>query len=119
MQDRFRFRAWDKKLKCYRSNVQNGSFVYGDCSIVPSCVIFDDDRFVVEQCAGLKDKNNKLIYEGDILDTPLGNGKVIYDDLGKFVTQYSLYLGFNYLINGTVIGNIHENPELIKRVSEE
>lgn len=86
------------------------------------------DCDIVEQCTGLEDKNDTLIYEGDILkivlvspnhkDLILEEKTVVYFANGSFGHQ-SHHIDYplaNYTNGVTfeVIGNIHENPELVE-----
>lgn len=96
---------------------------------------WDNEEVIPEtigQYTGLKDKNGKEIYEGDIL-TWSRNGiesslLVIEYKHGAFGYTYSegcfyaLAGNFNFTFNPfdndnrfQIIGNIHDNPELIKR----
>jgi uncharacterized phage protein (TIGR01671 family) len=76
----------------------------------------------VREFTGLKDKNGKEIYEGDIVKTPTDKPMVISwsKKFASFVIDrdgwmFSHWFGEGY--NGEdveVIGNIYDNPELIK-----
>lgn len=74
--------------------------------------LFEEERYHWMQYTGLKDKNGKEIYEGDILD---GKLEVSFKDgmFGFFSPTH--FIGLNLLpINfREVIGNIYENPELL------
>lgn len=70
------------------------------------------------QFTGLLDKNGKEIYEGDILKSNFGRvGPVVWYRRGFFIQAESLPNGVtDFLVweQSEVIGNIYENPELLK-----
>lgn len=77
----------------------------------------------VGQYTGLTDKNGTKIFEGDIVLMPsYGGGKhksVVYFQNGKFAVNGSNY-DFKDICpkRMEVIGNIHDNPELLKGGAE-
>ena len=85
---------------------------------------FEDESLVFMQFTGLLDKNGKEIYEGDIVETPHKLMKkykwqVIFHK-GAFVLSDGIgfrhFYSQKYTQKYGVIGNIYENPELLKKV---
>lgn len=79
------------------------------------------NEIILMKSTGFKDKNDKEIFEGDVLGTKDGllNGVVEYrSDLGMWTNSLISYNNFERLCNVAnsreIIGNIYENPELLE-----
>lgn len=122
MEDRFKFRAWDSQDREYDYNVQNISLFDRDEDYITifRCIERDKPDVTLEQCTGLKDKNGKLIYEGDIVEThdyTTEHSQIVFDK-GCYVLKSKDVAVYEHLSNYEkeckIIGNIHENPELLE-----
>jgi len=128
-----KFRAWDK-VNCKMYDVLSLSRTYADKAMQPTWAgklhkypasptiqfgISEDEEknFVLMQYTGLKDKNGKEIYEGDIL-TPGGPIRLVVEwlaDDAMFGFRNSTFLLGRTSEMYEIIGNIFENPELLKK----
>ena len=85
MSNRYRFRAKRKDNNEWiygvpRKNIYNDMLMVGDAPFRPEII----DEKTLGQCTGLKDKNGKVIFEGDIIT----EGHVIHE------VYYDKYYGF-------------------------
>jgi len=77
------------------------------------------DRYILMQYTGLKDKNGKEIYEGDIVEFHYGSlgsfrEEIIFNDGGFWILRKD---GSNFMPSiefREVIGNIYENKDLLQ-----
>lgn len=117
-----KFRAWDNECKVMRE--------YDELKGLTLDAL-DASSFELEQSTGLKDANGKEIYECDIIKFFGANKKFkAKNEFGVIAYKADRYgAGFNSIIQNKehgygginpaqdiVVGNIHENPELLEEI---
>lgn len=125
-----KFRAWHNELGRMMSisdmwfNVDSLGEIGLNDAVMNDYITVSPDEIELMQSTGLKDKNGKEIFEGDIVDYK-GRKAVIkwhgsyasfiyrfVDELNKRSAEwYPLYLAY---LKCEVIDNIYENPELLE-----
>ena len=117
-----KFRAWDKVEKKMLFGADPFAIHVSGSNEPLLAKTHKNEDCIFEQYTGLKGKNGKEIYEGDILHSKVGiNYAVSYNDCNGRFEMWSKdgYGGgiadVQYIkeFDIKVIGNIHENPELL------
>lgn len=129
-----KFRAWHMP---FGPKGPMQEMVYGKASSILAFAEMSPDEYIVEQSTGLKDANGKEIYENDIVkvfavDDPgdyyhapvkywMDDNYPAFDIDTKYVPSMRWYdanilstISESGSENIEVIGNIHENPELLE-----
>lgn len=144
MNREIKFRAWNKKENKIYYNIGVGSLLFvnyewdNDLECFTVEETYDEKELEIMQYTGLKDRNGKEIYEGDIIKQVVPSSREYcytrnYDEnnfevvfkYGSFllqrpyqnkvytrgVVEIDEFVGFECF---EVIGNIYENSELLK-----
>ena len=127
MQDRFKFRVWKGQ-----ENRMVYDVTYLNPLILDPAIKEENKHNILMQCTGLKDKNGKLIYEGDIVKIEYYDfeikhrfGIVEWEDDGFCITYHNpkdtKVSGCSLvdIVNGDkqeVICNIYENKEILNEI---
>jgi len=116
---KIKFRVWNNKTQKWQHggphchpdldgvNLFGETILLGGFMEVP---LMDLNDCVALQYTGLKDKNDREIFEGDIVKTGVLVGPVEFRNCSFLFDGHPL---FNYYESISVIGNMFENPELL------
>lgn len=100
MNPNLKFRVWDHKLKQFEYfNITTALPIYADTS-----------KFSIQRPTEVFDRNNNMIYEGDIVKAGAITSEVSYRGAAFYIDAYDVALA-HYLLAGDikVIGNMFED----------
>jgi len=127
MENRFKFRVWDVYFEDMRDIDLLAPSVPGfeaikylgdlGATLISLSTKLPNTRARLMQCTGLTDMNDKLIYEGDILERQEFTEvfEVVWDSDRYFLRSRKGWEDFSSNLSNNhfkIIGNIYENPEL-------
>ncbi len=129
-----RYRAWLKKEQKMDNEIDHISWLEDELYCIGDGITYmvSAEDLELMQSTGLKDKNGKEIFEGDIVRTTRFLGRA--DEIGGFYEYEKDYVGVVKVLEGSwvidtgivavrlwseideseVLGNIYENPELLE-----
>lgn len=115
-----KFRAWDSRANAFTDGwvmYPDGNCEYPQGGWDLGGYYEKKEHFILMQYTGLKDKNGKEIYEGDITSTGEFKCVIEFRDC-KWVATWKDSRGAERhpditFRNHTVIGNIYQNPEML------
>lgn len=123
-----KFRVYDKTVGVMHYDIDAIKFSdrgINQIDTLTDNILYPQKEAELMQFTGLLDKNGKEIYEGDIVkfkrNIGLGTSKPITTGRVSYNPDYAQFEFAGYIIEPTiretieVIGNIYENPELIKK----
>lgn len=130
-----KFRAWNKNLNIMVYENEDNSATYLDGWFASDVQVLNQtlnsqyelEKYKFMQYTGLKDKNGKEIYEGDILENIVTDykGKELWKE--RYIIKENIcgweirnikkprqHRSFQLMERCKVIGNIYDNPELLE-----
>ena len=132
-----RYRAWIKTENCFADYIESIRFYINEIDLcwggICESDCFDFKDVILMQSTGLKDKNGKEIFEGDIVKTTRFFGRA--DEVSGFYEYDKEIIGVVKQLEGAwvidtgseavnlwteieeneVIGNVYEQPEYLKK----
>lgn len=137
MSREIKFRAWDKTYNFMSYKVLVGNTDTTDENYTAHCIWVDSEKvdykrepgwmnfdelsdIALMQYTGLKDKNGKEIFEGDIVQFKsirdiIERYEVVYTNYGEWaIGMHRLSMRFK---SCEIIGNIYKNPELLEETA--
>lgn len=129
-----RYRAWIKTENCFADYIESIRFYINEIDLcwggICESDCFDFKDVILMQSTGLKDKNGKEIFEGDVLEIEdegevLGNAKLTWDNeqavfMIEAISVDDIALFHEILSDESysyrVVGNVYENKELLENL---
>jgi hypothetical protein len=120
-----RFRAWLKKKQEMDNEIDHISWLEGELYCIGDGITYmvSAEDLVLMESTGLKDKNGKEVFVGDIIKCTRGCLHEVYIEKEYGGTYFggmpAVYLkdlreGYAWTEHEEIVGNIYENPELLE-----